>query len=156
TFFPNFREMQAVPSRKTVAAAFASLDLPKDATSERVKEAFRDLAQVWHPDRFTHSPRLRALAEVKMKELTHAYSVVCDYLDGKSQQSASESDQYNSAESADDTARNTDQAPTGASVSCDEDQEVTIVTCPHCGYEGGLRLSAERMAALLTVRCRQC
>ena len=146
-----------MPSRKTISAAFAILGLPSDANSERVKEAFRDLAQVWHPDRFTHSVPLSAQAEQKMKELNHAYSVVCDYLEGKSRQSASNSDQDNDGESAEDTEKNADQAnPTGAKASCDEDEEVTIVTCPHCGHKGGLRLSAGRMAAPFAVRCRQC
>ena len=83
-----------------------SSGLPSDANSERVKEAFRDLAQVWHPDRFTHSVPLGSQAEQKMKELNHAYSVVCDYLEGKSRQSASNSDQDNDGESAEDTEKN--------------------------------------------------
>ena len=144
-------------SHKTISAAFAILGLPTDATPERVKEAFRDLAQVWHPDRFTHNSRLHAQAEVKMKELTHAYSIVCDYLERTSQRSANNSEQDNYGESAEETERNADQAnPTGAKASCDDDEEVTIVKCPYCGHEGGLRLSAERMADPPTVRCRKC
>ena len=86
---------------KTVSAAFATLGLPIDATSQQVKEAFRDLAQVWHPDRFTHNPRLTGQAEVKMKELNEAYSVLRDYLEGKRQQSVSGPQQANVKASSD-------------------------------------------------------
>ena len=38
-----------------------------------LKEAYRDLAKVWHPDRFSHDPRLRQKAEEKLKEINEAY-----------------------------------------------------------------------------------
>ena len=153
--------MRAVPGHQTISAAFAILGLSTDASSQQVKEAFRDLAQVWHPDRFTHNSRLRAQAEVKMKELNNAYSVVRDYLEGNRQQSTSNSEQANYGERAEETEKNADQAaysanPTGAKTSRDEDEEVTSVKCPHCGQERRVRLSAEWMAVPLTVRCRQC
>jgi hypothetical protein len=151
--------MQAVPrhKKKNIAAAFALLGLPKDATSERVKKAFHDLVQVWHPDRFTHNSRLRAQAELKMKELNHAYSVVRDFLESKSQKSAGNSERDNYAESAEDREKTADQAnPSEANASCDEAEEVRIVTCPHCGQYGLQRLAAKQMAGTFTVRCRHC
>lgn len=40
---------------------------------EELKAAHRDLAKVWHPDRFTHDPRLQAKAQEKLKEINEAF-----------------------------------------------------------------------------------
>lgn len=40
---------------------------------QELKAAYRDLAKVWHPDRFTHDPRLQQKAEEKLKEINDAY-----------------------------------------------------------------------------------
>ena len=46
----------------------------KPGVSEReLKAAHRDLAKVWHPDRFLHDPRLQEKAEEKLKEINEAY-----------------------------------------------------------------------------------
>jgi hypothetical protein len=51
------------------------LGIPMGATSEEIKEAYRDLAKVWHPDRFVaDDERVCRKAEVRMKEINHAYS----------------------------------------------------------------------------------
>lgn len=49
------------------------LELDIGATADEVKEAYRDMAQVWHPDRFANSPRLQQKALAKMKEINEAY-----------------------------------------------------------------------------------
>lgn len=51
-----------------------ALGLEPGASAEEVRRAFRDLAQVWHPDRFTHDPRLHRIAEERLKEITEAYN----------------------------------------------------------------------------------
>ena len=38
-----------------------------------LKSAYRDLAKVWHPDRFAHDPRLQQKAQEKLKEINDAY-----------------------------------------------------------------------------------
>ena len=46
----------------------------KPGVSEReLKAAHRDLAKVWHPDRFLHDPRLQEKAQEKLKEINEAY-----------------------------------------------------------------------------------
>ena len=40
---------------------------------EKVKEAYRDLAKVWHPDRFLGDERLAEKAQEKLKEINDAY-----------------------------------------------------------------------------------
>jgi curved DNA-binding protein CbpA len=41
-----------------ILTAFNVLGLKPDASFDEVKQAYKDLVNVWHPDRFTHNPRL--------------------------------------------------------------------------------------------------
>jgi DnaJ domain len=52
------------------------LALRPGATSAEIKEAYRDLVKVWHPDRFGNDPRLRQKAEAKLKEINEAYDLL--------------------------------------------------------------------------------
>jgi hypothetical protein len=52
------------------------LALRPGATSVEIKEAYRDLVKVWHPDRFGSDPRLRQKAEDKLKQINKAYQVL--------------------------------------------------------------------------------
>lgn len=49
------------------------LNLEPTATPEQIYQAYRDLARVWDPQRFAHSPRLELMAEAKLKEIIAAY-----------------------------------------------------------------------------------
>ena len=55
--------------------AFGVLGLPATASSQAVKDAYRDLVKVWHPDRFAGDIRLQAKATERMRELNAAYAV---------------------------------------------------------------------------------
>jgi len=46
------------------------------ASRAEVKQAYRDLVHVWHPDRFAQNPRLQNKAEGKLKEINAAYETV--------------------------------------------------------------------------------
>lgn len=49
----------------------------KPGVSDRdLKAAHRDLAKVWHPDRFLHDPRLQEKAQDKLKEINEAYELL--------------------------------------------------------------------------------
>jgi hypothetical protein len=50
-----------------------ALDLEPGATWEEVKQAYRTMAQVWHPDRFPEGRSVHAAAEEKLKEINAAY-----------------------------------------------------------------------------------
>jgi energy-converting hydrogenase Eha subunit E len=52
------------------------LDLRPGYAQEDLKQAYKDLAQVWHPDRFAHNPRLKEKAEAKLKQINSAYEVL--------------------------------------------------------------------------------
>jgi hypothetical protein len=58
------------------ATAFAVLGLPVGATRNEVRQTYRDLAQVWHPDRFSNNERLKAKTEEKMREINTAYELL--------------------------------------------------------------------------------
>jgi hypothetical protein len=45
-------------------------------SSGELKAAHRDLAKVWHPDRFVHDPRLQEKAQEKLKEINEAYELL--------------------------------------------------------------------------------
>jgi hypothetical protein len=49
------------------------LGLALNASAQDIKSAYRDMAKVWHPDRFTHDPRLQRKAQEKLKEINDAY-----------------------------------------------------------------------------------
>ena len=49
------------------------LGVSPGASAQEVKQAYRDLAKVWHPDRFQDSDRLRERAEEKLKQINDAY-----------------------------------------------------------------------------------
>ncbi len=49
------------------------LNLERTASPDEIYQAYRDLARVWDPQRFAHSPRLELKAEAKLKEIIAAY-----------------------------------------------------------------------------------
>ena len=53
------------------------LGLKPGASRADIKEAYRDLVKVWHPDRLGDDPRLRRKAEEKLKQVNDAYRILC-------------------------------------------------------------------------------
>jgi DnaJ-domain-containing protein 1 len=52
------------------------LGLKSGASQEEVNQAYRDLVNVWHPDRFADNQRLQKKAEGKLKEINASYEYI--------------------------------------------------------------------------------
>ena len=57
-----------------------TLEIEKETSPEKIKEAYKDIINVWHPDRFSNNPRLKEKAESKVKEINVAYETLQSYM----------------------------------------------------------------------------
>jgi hypothetical protein len=56
--------------------AYAVLGVSPGTNEAGVREAYRDLAKVWHPDRHAADPRLQRKADEKLKQINAAYQAI--------------------------------------------------------------------------------
>lgn len=66
-----------------MAGLLDPFELEMGFTSEELKVAYRDLVQIWHPDRFGQNERLQQKAQQKLKEINEANIVLWNYLASK-------------------------------------------------------------------------
>jgi curved DNA-binding protein CbpA len=66
-----------------IRRCFDILELEREATMDEAKQAYKDLVNIWHPDRFSSNPRLKQKAEEKLKEVNEAYDTVKSLLSSK-------------------------------------------------------------------------
>jgi curved DNA-binding protein CbpA len=59
------------------------LGLNPGASQEEVNQAYRDLVNVWHPDRFADNQRLQKKAEGKLKEINASYEYIKSFYRSK-------------------------------------------------------------------------
>ena len=59
-----------------ILKCYKILELDHESSMDEAREAYIDMARVWHPDRFTNNPRLRKKAEEKLKEINIAYTEI--------------------------------------------------------------------------------
>jgi len=59
-----------------LSKAYELLGVKPGVPMRELKAAHRDLAKVWHPDRFQHDPRLQEKAQEKLKEINEAYDLL--------------------------------------------------------------------------------
>ena len=57
---------------------YALLELLSTATLADIKKAWHEQLQVWHPDRFNHSPALHRKAEARTQLINQAYQTLSD------------------------------------------------------------------------------
>lgn len=76
------RSTQPNPSCPECSESYSVLRLKPDASEREIKAAYRDLAQIYHPDRFNSSnDRLKQTAEGEMKRLNVAYEHIMEHLE---------------------------------------------------------------------------
>lgn len=62
------------PSGDAPKDPYAVLNVPKNASQEEIKKAYRELANKYHPDKVLHlGDEFRELAEERFKEIEEAY-----------------------------------------------------------------------------------
>ncbi len=63
-----------------IEQSFEILELDRGASTDEIKQSYKDIVAVWHPDRFYNNPRLKQKAEEKLKEVNVAYDTLKSYL----------------------------------------------------------------------------
>src|SRR6266404_3302898 len=66
--------------------AYRTLDLQPGADLGSVRQAYRVLVKVWHPDRFGNDPKLQAISDEKLKDINASYEAIVAYLASGSQE----------------------------------------------------------------------
>ncbi|MBI5491877.1 MAG: J domain-containing protein [Deltaproteobacteria bacterium] len=56
------------------------LEIQPNATEQEVRQSYRDLVNIWHPDRFSHDAKLQKRVEEKLKEINDAYQRIINHL----------------------------------------------------------------------------
>jgi curved DNA-binding protein CbpA len=67
------RTVDAAGSLCARCAALQTLELTFEASEKQIRDAYRTLVKVWHPDRFPGDKTLRETAETRVKALNAAY-----------------------------------------------------------------------------------
>lgn len=63
----------------TINLYYEILGLKPSASPEEIKQAYRQLVKIWHPDCFPNNPQRQKEAEEKFKQILEAYKVLKDY-----------------------------------------------------------------------------
>lgn len=71
--------------------ALAILEVDETMSSEEVRRAYRDLVDVWHPDRYVHNDRIKIKASEKLKQINRAYDLVQKHFKEKTHSSRQQS-----------------------------------------------------------------
>lgn len=63
-------------SAKNIARYYKVLGLPTTASPQEIKQAYRDLVKLWHPDRYINDPLGKVKAEQEIKKINEAYAAL--------------------------------------------------------------------------------
>jgi curved DNA-binding protein CbpA len=76
TIFLFLRKVEKKKEPEKLNRLIEMLGLKPGASQEEANQAYRDLVNVWHPDRFVGKPRLQKKAEEKVKEINAAHEYI--------------------------------------------------------------------------------
>lgn len=68
-----------------IRQCYEILKLNPDASTEEIKQAYKKLAKIWHPDCFVGKPEKQEEAEIKFKQILEAYEIIIAYKSDDSQ-----------------------------------------------------------------------
>jgi len=105
---------------------YAILEIEETASIEEIKQAYRDLIAIWHPDRHARNPRLQEKATEKLKALNTAYDSLVAY-----------------------HQRRTTTVDSGAT---DKSGGLHMLVCPSCGASNQVRFHQLK----LDPKCGKC
>lgn len=80
---------------------FEILELTPGASMDELNQSYKDLVNIWHPDRFAHNPRLKGKAEKRLKEVNQAYEALKPLLSSESGLEKNEKAQFQGQAQAD-------------------------------------------------------
>ena len=60
---------------------FRDLDLEPGTDLDAIRQSYRQLVKVWHPDRFSHDQNLQAVANDKLKKINFAYESLVAFIE---------------------------------------------------------------------------
>ena len=116
---------------------YSILEIPESATPEEIKQAYRLLLQVWHPDRFHHSPSLLKKAEQKTGKINAAFATLSNpalkqrYDEGLRTDSAREGRHRHTPSGGEPRTTRCPNAVCDSALRVNA-RNVVIVTCPSC------------------------
>lgn len=73
-----------------ISKCYQVLEIETDASFQAVKEAYRGLVKVWHPDRFQNDQKLQHKAQEKLKDINAAYQAILEYFETADMRSKAE------------------------------------------------------------------
>lgn len=124
-----------------IKRCYEVLELDSTATPQEVKQAWREMAKVWHPDRFPNEPKLQHRGQEKLKAINAAYDLLSNFLADTSKPQSTTSQPHIRTQPPPPTKQN---AVANLEMLCrhcnglvefSEDMERATVPCPHCGNE---------------------
>ncbi|KJR42875.1 heat shock protein DnaJ domain-containing protein, partial [Candidatus Magnetoovum chiemensis] len=62
---------------------FDLFELTPNNSFDELKSAYKDMVKVWHPDRFSHDPKLMKKADKKLQDINEAFKELTLYYDNK-------------------------------------------------------------------------
>lgn len=66
-----------------IQRCYETLELEPGASIQEVRQAYKDMVNIWHPDRVSNNPRLKQKAEEKLKQINAAHERLLAYLDSR-------------------------------------------------------------------------
>ncbi len=60
---------------------YKTLRIGKDVSMEEIKEAYRNMIKLYHPDRYVNTPEMKKIAEEKTREIIEAYHYLTEHFE---------------------------------------------------------------------------